>query len=372
MKKRILFMYISKNSGHHHACCAMETAFHALSSDVETFSIDSFLYTNPIFEKIITKTYLSVIKRKPEIWGYLYDNPHVVKKTQKFRESVHRYNSKKMKVLIDKFKPDAVLCAQAFPCGILADYKKTSNAKFLLAGVLTDYAPHAYWMFDNVDLYFVPSEETRERLIINGISPDRIKLTGIPIDSKFSKEVDKEKVLTTLGLSGEVPTLLVMGGSQGIGPMTEIAKVLENSDINFQIIFVAGGNKKLQKNMTKIAKRSNKKIIVLGYVENIDELMEVSSLIISKPGGITTSESLSKALPILIVNPIPGHEQMNTNHLLKYKAAVKVDSLKDIETIVRDLFSNKAALQNMRECARSISKPNSATDIARIVLERIM
>ena len=372
MQKRVLLMYISKNSGHHHACCAMENALHSLSDDVETLLIDSFQYTNPILEKIVSKTYSSIIKRRPEVWGNIYDNPSFVKKTQRLRDSIHKYNSNKMKALLGQFKPDAVICAQAFPCGILADYKKTFNSNFLLTGVLTDYAAHAYWVYDNVDMYFVPSEETRERLISKGIASDRIKYTGIPVNPKFNKIVDKAKVLKNLGFVSTKPTVLVMGGSQGIGPMKELAKILSTSSMDFQLILVAGGNKRLYRNLTKITRRSNKKTLVLGYVENIDELMEISSLVISKPGGITTSESLAKGLPMLIINPIPGHEQKNTDHLLKYKVAVKVDRVQDVEILTRELLSNTGALKIMSERAKSISRSNSATCIARAVLERIM
>ena len=193
-------MYISKNSGHHHASLSLENALCQLSDDVEIRNVNSFYYTNPLLEKIINRTYMSVIRRTPEVWGYLYDNPKIVKRTQTLRESIHKYNSSKMKSLVEDFCPDAVVCTQAFPCGIVADYKKTYNSNLTLAGVLTDYAPHAYWFSDNVNIYFVPSSETKQAFISNGISEDRVKITGIPIDPKFKKIIDKEKARGNLKL----------------------------------------------------------------------------------------------------------------------------------------------------------------------------
>ena len=372
MKKRVLLMYISKNSGHHHASLAIESAFRELSDNIETLNVDSFSYTNPILEQVINRTYMSVIRRTPGVWNYLYDNPDVVRKTQKLRESIHKYNSQKMKNLLEDFKPQAVICTQAFPCGIVADYKKTNNSSMVLAGVLTDYAPHAYWFSDKVDFYFVPSEEARERLATNGIPKDRIKLTGIPIDTKFKRVINTKKVADSLGLSGDKPTILVMGGSQGVGPIKEIIKILNNSTMDFQIIVVAGGNKKLSRYLTKRLGRFRKKTLVFGYTDNIDELMEISSLVIGKPGGITISEATAKRLPLLIVKPIPGQERMNTDHLVKNKVAIKVDRLQDINVFVRELLSNPWALKNMQEHVRKFAKPNSAIEIAQTILERIM
>lgn len=372
MKRRVLLMYISDNSGHHHATRAIENALKELTSDVETLNVNSLHYTNPILEKIITKTYMGIIRRTPEVWGYLYDNPKIVKKTQRLRELIHKHNSNKMKDLLEGFKPQAVVCTQAFPCGIVADYKKTQGFETMLAGVLTDYSPHSYWLYDNVDIYFVPSEETKDRLISNGISKDRIKFTGIPIDSKFKKIIDRKATTDSLGLSRALPILLVTGGSQGVGPVKEIIKVLNNSRVNFQIAVVAGGNRKLYRYLKKKAPRLKKKTVVFAYTENIDELMEISSLVIGKPGGITISEAMAKGLPVLIVKPIPGHEQMNTDHLVKYKVAIKVDKLQDIKIFVRELLSSPSALKNMQERARAFSKPDSDLDIAKTILKRIM
>lgn len=370
-KKRILLMYISENSGHHSASLAIEKALRTLSDNTEIMNVNAFHYTNPILEKIINRAYMGVIKRTPEVWAYLYDNPRIVKKTQGLRESIHRYNSHKAKRLLEDFKPHAVICTQAFPCGVIADYKKTFCHEVLLSGVLTDYAPHAYWLYDNIDIYFVPSDEAKERFISDGISPERIKVTGIPIDQKFKETADRKQVARSIGLSEEVPSILIMGGSQGLGPIKDLIKNLNKSEVNFQIIVAAGANKRLYRYLKKIAPRLNKKTVAFGYADNINELMEISSLVVTKPGGITISEALAKGLPLLIVKPIPGHEQMNTEYLLKNKIAIRVDSLHDTEIFIKELLSKPRALKNIQERARQFSRPSSALDIARTILERI-
>ncbi|MBL7158752.1 MAG: UDP-N-acetylglucosamine 2-epimerase [Candidatus Omnitrophica bacterium] len=371
-KKRILLMYISENSGHHQASLAIERAFYEISDDVETLNVNSFNYTNPILEKIISKTYASIIKRRPEVWGYLYDNPKIVMRTKRLRESIHRYDSLKMRELITGFRPHAVVCTQAFPCGIMGDYKKRRGNEFFLAGVLTDYAPHSYWPNSNIDMYFVPSEKTRERLVANGVSKETISLTGIPVDHRFRKIIQKEKVFAKLGLHAQKNVILVMGGSQGLGPIKEIVRSLDSAEADFQMIVISGTNARLAKYLSKKAKVSRKKIVSLGFVKNIDEIMSISTLIITKPGGITISEALAKSLPIVIIRPIPGQEAMNTEHLLSERVAVKMDNLNHAGAFIGELLNNPALIGGMRERASQLAKPESALNVAKALLGRIM
>ena len=144
--KRIILMYISEVSGHRNAALAIEKAIRILEPNTEILNINAFNYTNPVAEKITNSIYMGIIKIAPKIWDYLYDNPKVVKRIEKAKENIHKANSPKLKRLFDKFMPDAVICTQAFPCGMVADYKKTYGASLPLIAVLTDYVPHSYWI----------------------------------------------------------------------------------------------------------------------------------------------------------------------------------------------------------------------------------
>ena len=363
----VLLLYISEHSGHHCAALAIEHALRDLDPAVKTLSINSFNYTNPLLEKIINRAYMSVVKTRPEIWDYLYDNPKVLKNTQSLRDMIHRLNTGKLKPLIDEFKPDAIACTQAFPLGMVADYNKSFGLSIPLFAVLTDYAPHSYWIYSNVDRYIVPSEATGKKLIENGIDPSRIMPFGIPIDPKFRSGLDKNSICEKLGLDKDKQCVLIMGGTQGLGPLKEIVRMLDVSDVDTQIIIAAGTNKKLYKFLK--SRYFRKKTIILSYAENIDELMEVSSLIITKPGGITTAEALAKGIPMLIVNPLPGQEAMNTKFLLSEGVAVKAESPEDVTALVKELLYNKTKLKLMRDKALALSRPNSSVDIAKLILE---
>ncbi len=367
-KKRILLMYITEISGHHSATLAIEQALKKLSPDVEILNINAFHYTNPISEKIVNRLYMTVIKRTPRVWDYLYDNPSVLKSIQRIKQAVHNLNSPKLKNLFEKFRPDVVACSQAFPCGMVADYKKTYNSNIPLIAVLTDFVPHSYWIYDTIDYYISPSDEVTQRLMKKGVALEKIKTFGIPFDPKFNEPVDKFKVIKDLKLIRNLPAVLIMGGSHGLGPVKTILKSLDKVKSDFQVVIVAGANKRLYDSLKRGIKKIKKRIVLLGYVKNIHELMSISEIIITKPGGITTSEALAKKIPMVIIKPLPGQEANNTAYLIQKDAAIKVDNPKEISFVIEELLKNPANLNYLSEAAGRISKPNSSMDIAKFLL----
>ncbi len=366
--KHIILMYISEISGHHSATLAIEKAIKTLSNDTKTLNINTFNYTNPISEKIVNRLYMGVIKKTPQLWDYLYDNALVVKRIEKIKETIHRFNSPKLKILFDRFQPDAVVCTQAFPCGMVADFKKTYNSNIPLIAVLTDYVPHAYWIYDTIDYYITPSEEVARRLIEKGVPNKKIKSLGIPFDPKFNESVLRDEVMARLGLNPGLPTILVMGGGQGLGPIKTIIKSLEKTKSELQEIVVAGVNRKLYNSLKRRIKKYKKKVLLFGYADNINELMGIADVIITKPGGITTAEALAKGVPMIIVRPIPGQEANNTAYLIKKQAAIKIDRARDINLVIEDLLQNPVKLKHLARASISIGKPNASLDTARLLL----
>lgn len=371
-EKRIILMYISEVSGHHSASLAIEDAVRSLSPYSEVLNINAFNYTNPISEKIVNKLYMGVIKMTPRIWDFLYDNPKVAKRIAHLKERIHKLNSSKLKHLFDRFRPDAIACTQAFPCGMVADFKKRYNSDIPLIAVLTDYIPHSYWVYDNVDCYVVPSEEVGDRLIKKGVSPSRIKSFGIPFNYRFNTSVDAKQVYKDLGFSPFVSTVLIMGGGQGLGPIKTIVKSIEKTKIPLQQIIVTGTNRQLYKQLKRKIKRSKsrKRIALFGYTDKINKYMSIADVIITKPGGITTAEALSKKLPMIIIKPIPGQEANNTAYLTKNRAAIKLDNPREINSVLDDLFLHRHKLELMSESAGAISKPHSSLDIAKLLLDQ--
>ncbi|MCM8782751.1 MAG: glycosyltransferase [Candidatus Omnitrophica bacterium] len=361
-------MYISEVSGHRSASLALEKAIRAIRPDTEVLNINAFNYTNPVWERIINRAYMSVVKNTPEIWDYLYDNPKVLRRTQRIRELIHKAHTEKLKVLFDGFKPDVVACTQAYPCGMVADYKKTFNLDLFLVGILTDYAPHSYWIYDNVDAYIVPSYEVGQKLVRDGVLEEKIKPLGIPIDLKFNKPLDKNAINAELGCDPKLPKVLIMGGGQGLGPIKKVLLSMDRINQDFQILVVTGTNKKLYNWITK--RRFRKKIFHFGYIDFVEKLMEVSMLIVTKPGGITTAEALAKKLPIIIVNPLPGQEAMNTKFLLKEGLALKATDERELVELINWLLCNPGKLKQISQKIQFYAKPDAAAKIAELILNQ--
>lgn len=365
---RILILYITERSGHHKAALSIKKAILNVNEDAEVSCLDAFNYTNPILNKIAHKTYMQIIKRKPEVWEYLYDNPKVVMRTQKLKTLIHKYNSRKLINLISEYKPDVVVCTQAFPCGMIADLKRCYGIRLPLVGVLTDYVAHSFWYYEDVDLYIVPNEEAKERMVRNGILEEKVKVYGIPIDPAFAQGAEGQELLQELRLNGALPIILLMGGGRGLGPIKQVLYNLMKVGVDFQVIVICGVNRKLYNSLKAREGKFPKLVRILGYVDNIHELMRVSTLLISKPGGITTAEALASGLPMVIFNPLPGQETSNANFLLEIGAAVKCDRASDIPIIVRELLENRNKLKYMSERAKIYGRPNSSLHIAREVI----
>lgn len=361
-------MYITKVSGHRQATVAIQHSLRQIDPNVEVPSVNGFGYTYPLLEKVINRAYMSVIKRTPKVWDYLYDNPKIVKNSESIKKFLQKTSHAKIGKLYQRYRPDTVICTQAFPCGMIADYKKAHNLDFTLIGVLTDYSPHSFWLNEGIDYYIVPSLDARDRFIQKGVDPDSIKVYGIPIRTKFATQLNKSAIAEELGLDPAIPVVLIMGGGQGLGPIKKVVRSLIKIKFPLQMIVLSGVNKKLTKWLPKKVKKSDKKILFYKYANNVDELMEVATLIVTKPGGMTTSEALAKGLPMVIVNPIPGQEMRNTDFLLKKGIGIRIDKTSDIGEEIELLIKSPERLAAMSEAAYENGNPHAALDIAKLVL----
>ena len=367
-RRRVLLMYITKVSGHRQATVAIQQSLRQLDPTIVAPMVNGFGHTYPVLEKVVNQAYMSVIKTTPKVWDFLYDNPKVVKKSKGIKEFLHKSSHDKLERLFKRYKPDTIVCTQAFPCGMVAHYKKTHNLDTTIVGVLTDFSPHSFWINEGVDYYIVPSIEAKERFVKKGVNPDAIKVYGIPMRSKFAIQLDKRPIAQKLGLDPNVPTIVIMGGGQGLGPIKDIVNSLIQIDLKIQIVVLTGVNKKILKSLRRLTEKTEKKVQVLEYATNVDELMELATLILSKPGGITTAECLAKGLPMVIINPIPGQEMRNTDFLIKKGIGARIDDKSDISEEIEFLLKSPERLAAMSKAAYENAKPHAALDIAKLIL----
>ena len=362
MTPRILFLYVSASSGHQRAADAICEAMRLVVPTWETVGVDSFTYTYPTVGPLISRTYREILQRTPALWDFIYDNPDVEMATREARELLNLISARKLKKLVSRYNAAAIVCTQAAPCSVFAAEKRRGKLSIPLIAVITDFAVHSYWVYKEVDLYCVPSEEVRKTLVKQGIASARIIVTGIPISPVFLQHVPKERVRAGLKLDPHRTTLLVMGGSQGMGPMEELIGGLVPLDA--QVLVLTGLNRALFRMLSKRFARE-KRIRILGYTRTVHRLMDAADLLITKPGGLTSSEALAKGLPMVISNPIPGQEERNAAYLIRQGVAERADEPADAAAMTASLLRNSAKWRRMKERTRAIAAPYAAIEVAR-------
>jgi len=360
-------MHVTARSGHHRASLAIEQTVTRLDPLAQVTSVDAFEYTSRFVRWAIQRSYFSLIRHQPDVWEYLYDNPAIHRRVQRFRSLLHRYQASKLRRLLDVVRPDAIACTQAFPCGMVADFKKHHGLTTPLIGILTDYAPHLYWFHETVDVYVVPSEQVKQRFLARQVDPSRVQVLGIPIDLRFAELSDREATARRFGLELAKPILLIMGGGTGFGPLPDIVAQLDILPHPCQLVVLTGMNRAIFTWFQKHQFRH--RVLALGYTEYVPELMDVASLLISKPGGLTTSEALAKQVPMVIVDPIPGQEAYNARFLLSQGAAVQASAPETVRQTVRDLLDNPDRLLLMRQRLAQLAHPTAALDVAKLLFE---
>jgi len=365
--RRFLLMHITTSSGHHRASCALEHTLKQHDPQAHTVNVDAFQYTSRFVRWAISRTYLSLIRHQPDVWEYLYDNPVVHRQVQYFRALLHRYQAVKLQRLLEALRPDVVACTQAYPCGVVADFKRHHRLDIPLVGILTDHAPHLYWFHDTVDAYVVPSEQVKQRFLMRGVDADKVKVLGIPIDLRFLERPDPQATARQFGLSLDEPIVLIMGGGGGFGQLRDIVLHLDILPFPCQMVVLAGTNRGLLAWCQ--GHRFRHRVLPLQFTDAVPQLMDIATLLVSKPGGMTTSEALAKRLPLVIVNPIPGQEAYNARYLLAQGAAVQAGSAETVRQTVRDLLENPERLETMRARAAELARPTAAWDISALLCE---
>lgn len=369
-QKKILILTIKVGAGHTKAAEAMKEAFVQQSPDNIVEIVDAFDYANPLLGKMIVTTYMELIKVTPYLYNYLYTKAELKADSfskKEFIKILNKFTDSKLVALIDEFQPDVIICTHPFPMGILSIIKEKLELNIPIVAAITDFTVHPFWIFDNVETYIVAAPQLKEILIGMGVREDKIMVTGIPIDPKFNLSLDKTQVRVKLGIGSKPPALLIMGGGLGLGPLKNIVKTLNKSDLDYQLLVVVGKNKSLQKKLIDMLPNLRLNIKVYGFIENIYEFMEISTLIITKPGGLTSSEALAKGLPMILIDPIPGQEERNCDFLIKSGVALRAadeDSL--IKTLQRLTDNPEEALQ-MKERAKDLGSPESASRVAELI-----
>ncbi len=369
--KKIVILYAAVGGGHFKAAEAIKNYIDENYSDCETVMLDALKYTNKAIDKIVINSYVNMARYSPELWGDIYKLSSKQYSVANFSNAVQRLLSIKLLKYFKEENPDIIVSTHPFVTEMCAVIKKKGKINSKLNVIITDYASHRFWELkpEYVDNYFVANKDIKYSMIFNGIPANKINITGIPVGPAFLKTYDKSKIYEYFGLSKDKKTVLIFGGGEyGLSNVKNFYNGLLNVDEDIQIVTIAGRRAKSQKMFSELAQNSNKKVLILGYTDKVPELMQISDLVISKPGGLTTTEILISNVPFVIINPIPGQEEENAQFLLNNGAAVRIYDSKKSKPFLDNLLTDNIRIENIKLMQRHIAKPNSTKDIVEKIL----
>ena len=351
------------------AAQALEKAFRAQSS-CEVEHIETLEHVSKLFQRLYDKAYIRMVRRAPDLMGLLYERTDQPWRHPRERLALDRLNTRPMIRLLEKIQPDLCVATHFLPAEILAWLIAKKKLQARHAIVVTDYDVHALWLCRTVDRYYLAIEESLEYLANIGVPRAKLHVTGIPIDPLFEKCVSAGDARKKLGLATAESILLLSAGGYGVGPLEHLVKDLLAIDRPWQIVAVAGKSEPLKKRLDALAKGAGKtpsgqpRLVPVGFTTEMDQYMAAADLLIGKAGGLTTSEALARELPMALVEPIPGQEERNADHLLEAGAAIRCNNLPAAAWKIAALADQPEKLRAMKQAARAMAHPGAARVIA--------
>ena len=369
MLKKVLLLSASAGAGHVRAAQALEKAFNELSQPTEVKNLDVLNYTNKVFRHFYSKAYIDLVNKMPEVPGWMYDKLDKPWQNERRRLALDKLNTRPLVKLLREYHPDLIVCTHFLPAEIVAWLRAKERLRSRQAIVVTDFDVHAMWLVHHYEQYFVAIDEARAYLEAIGIPAAKISVTGIPIDPVFGENKSKTEMRKKHGLELDRTTILLSAGGFGVGSVEPLIASLKPLQHRVQVVAICGRNEELLKRLTKVAARAkpDENVLVkpVGYTQEMDEYMAASDLVLGKPGGLTTSEGLAKGLAFVIVDPIPGQEERNSDHLLEAGVAIRSNNLPTLSYKLNNLLGDKARLERMKANSKAMGRPNAAREIVK-------
>ena len=372
--KKILIFYASYGGGHLSAAKSIESVINELYPNIETKLIDCIKYVNKGVEKITTAAYRGMAKKAPWAWGKIYNASQKGVMAHISTRSNAIMAIKLLKLLRAE-NPDMVISAHPFSSQMCAYLKRKGKVDFPLATIMTDFAPHDQWLVghEQTEYFFVAHDKMKQYLISKNIDKNKVYALGIPINSRFTKEYNKSDILKEFNLKNDTKTILFFGGwNSGSAQIRtlEIFESITRFSNNYQVVAISARNKKLQEGYEKIVEKYNlKNVIILDYTTKVPELMSIANLVVAKPGGLTTSESLGMNLPMIIINPIAGQEEENAEFLEQKGVGIWIRKTDNIKEKISNLLNDEEKLLQMKNCTTKLANKYSTYDIVNVLLK---
>ncbi|HEY2586768.1 MAG TPA: glycosyltransferase [Tepidisphaeraceae bacterium] len=369
MNPRILILTASVGAGHNRAAQAIELALREVCPGATVRNVDVLDLTNAAFRWFYGKSYFDVVAAAPHLVGYLYDRldrplGRLERGVDKVRFGLQHLNLRSLSALLTGEKWDLAINTHFLPAEVIGTFRTWGRIEFPQVTVTTDFDTHRLWHNPPCEHYFTATEEGRANLAAWGVAPDRITATGIPVHPLFARPRNAWECKRRLDLADDRPVVLQLAGGLGVGPIEAIHRQILDADLPLQIVVVTGRNTAAREQLATIPAPARHHRVILGYTDRMDELMAAADVIVSKPGGLTTSEALCRGAAMLVVDPIPGQETRNADFLLENGAAVKVNNIASLRHKLTALLSEPGRLASLRAAARKLSRPRAAFEVA--------
>jgi processive 1,2-diacylglycerol beta-glucosyltransferase len=360
---KVIIAYASAGAGHFKAAQSISDYLKDNRPDLKTQLIDILDYSSPFFRLSYIGCYHVMVSYFPWVWQFFFTlTSSVILRRLVFsiRTIVDRLNTRQFINFLVREKPDYLISTHFLPSLVTSYLKSVDKIDAKLFTVITDFVAHPFWLVENTDLYVVATDFTRQDLLAHGVNSQKIEVFGIPIAQKFTVKCDRQWLRQKLQLKDRF-TVFLITGSFGIGPIEEIVDKIHNQA---QLLVVCARNHEL---FTRLKEKNYQDLKVFGFVDNIEELMSLSDIIITKPGGLTIAELLAMELVPIFISAIPGQETGNLKALEYYGIGSLARTTEEIEKALLYYSDHPDELSRVKENMRKISKVDAAAKLANVI-----
>jgi len=340
-------------------------------SESKVTHIDSTKYMGFFVRKKYIEAYNHIIKRHPTLWGYMFGKSDHGKKGSKIPDlgyALQDLFSQKLRKKIKELNPDYIIFTHFLPAEQLNRAKDEKLAS-LYVNVVTDFDVHCLWTQKNVDMFFLPTNESASRLAAFGVRKDRIHVTGIPVPNKIKMSIDKNALKKKLNLAENKFTVFVMDGGYGVGDISYTSEqILENCGPDVQVIALNEKSEASKKYMKKVKERYPGRIVSFDDNKVHISYMGASDAVITKADGMVLSECLAMGLPVICANPIPGEEERNIEYLVEKGVGSKVYDMTGLTYRINALINDPELFKSIHEKSLKLSKKDAADNIIKTII----
>ena len=370
---KILIVSVSAGNGHKRAAEALAAQLGLDYPTAIVKHVDLMTIVSSLFRFIYKDCYIKLVKYLPPLWHYMYMSTNNDKNPSfldKMRRAAEAFFSGPLKKYLKTFDPDIVVVSHFLPAQVLRRWQKKGAIKNLpIWEIITDFDAHRYWLEPGLRGYFVAFAENVFRLKMRNLENERIELTGIPVMPGFSASLDRLEAQRQFGLDPQHKNILLMPGGDSFNKLEDVALGILKLSPELKVVVVCGHNKQLFTKMTALSQQYQEQLMALPFTGEMPKLMTACDLIISKPGGLTTSECLALGKPLIALSPIPGQEEANTTYLLEHGAALRATDLSGLLFKIKELLNNWERVTAMGHKAKALGRLGAAKEVAKIIID---